>query len=946
MEQTELANRLVDANETQQQALFTQQKQLLNVPLAYAIKDICYSAWNSQPERAVRAAHTLATLAKQMNQPEVQALAAWTGGLAAIIGGEMETALAQLEQAAAQFEQLGQPQTAAATQVSQVMVLAILGRYEAALACGLKARNVFIAHDDPLAAGKIEQNLGNLHVRRENYAEAESFYLAARTRFAQVNDANQLAQIDVCLAVALAAQHHFREAEQLYETALAHAKQANLALTQAEIECNLGCLALFQGQYDAALDYLERSRRRYVALEMPHETAVAELELADAYLELNLAPEAAAIYARIVPLFAQFGMQAEQARALAHQGRAFLLLGEVAHARTALAAARTLYAAEGNVVGEAIVTLTEAQLHHQTGNYEAVVAAAGHVETPLLAAGTWGRYLLARWLHGEAVRALGQTATAQQIFLATLPQAEAQLTPQIAQRCHTSLGLIAAAAGNLAMAETSFKHAVTIIEALRAPLPAEEFRTAFIADKLTAYHELIRLCLQDGQPARVAEALGYVERARSRALLDLLGGVFQARLKASDPFEADLLAQLDALREELNWYYSQINRPADDGTSRGVPVMTKLHEAVRERETAVLQITRQLQQLNRGSLIQVEPLDLAFLQQKLADDSVLVEYFSLDDVLFAFVVTNDRIEVMPPLGSEAEVVATIDQLRFQLNAMRYGSAPLGKHLGQLTSRTLFYLSKLYDLLIRPLTPHLQQKRLVIVPHRALHYIPFHALYDGSTHLIEQHEVVYAPSASVLQHCFAKPQPAWQRALILGTSETNIPHVHEEVASLASFFDESTTLLGVEASLAALTTQAPQAEVVHLACHGQFRPDNPLFSALRLADSWLTVRDTYHLDLQRCGLVVLSACETGVSALAPGDDLIGLARGFIYAGAPSLIVSLWVVDDKITAQLMRTFYQRLLIGDNPAAALRFAQIELSRHHPHPFFWSPFVLVGRW
>jgi CHAT domain-containing protein len=154
------------------------------------------------------------------------------------------------------------------------------------------------------------------------------------------------------------------------------------------------------------------------------------------------------------------------------------------------------------------------------------------------------------------------------------------------------------------------------------------------------------------------------------------------------------------------------------------------------------------------------------------------------------------------------------------------------------------------------------------------------------------------------------------------------------------------LLGVEANLSTLTSQAPNANVIHLACHGQFRPDNPLFSALRLSDSWLTVRDTYKLDLQQCGLVVLSACETGVGALAPGDDLVGLARGFISAGAPSLIVSLWMVDDEVTAQLMRTFYKRLLAGESPATALRFAQLRLSEKYPHPFFWSPFVLVGRW
>jgi CHAT domain-containing protein len=374
--------------------------------------------------------------------------------------------------------------------------------------------------------------------------------------------------------------------------------------------------------------------------------------------------------------------------------------------------------------------------------------------------------------------------------------------------------------------------------------------------------------------------------------------------------------------------------------------MAAMHEAVRERETAVLQITRQLQQLGKSSLIQVEPLDLEFLQCKLSEDTVLVEYFSLDSELLAFVVTNERVDVIRQLGSEATIQVVLRQLRFQLDTLRYGSAWLNKHLDQLTDRARYHLGVLYDHLLRPLTSGLNGKRLVIVPHRILHYVPFHALHDGNSYVMEQHEVVYVPSASVLRHCFSKPVRDWHRALILGVPEVNIPHVHEEVMSLASLFQESVPLLGVEANLSTLTSQAPNANVIHLACHGQFRPDNPLFSALRLSDSWLTVRDTYKLDLQQCGLVVLSACETGVGALAPGDDLVGLARGFISAGAPSLIVSLWMVDDEVTAQLMRTFYKRLLAGESPATALRFAQLRLSEKYPHPFFWSPFVLVGRW
>jgi CHAT domain-containing protein len=177
------------------------------------------------------------------------------------------------------------------------------------------------------------------------------------------------------------------------------------------------------------------------------------------------------------------------------------------------------------------------------------------------------------------------------------------------------------------------------------------------------------------------------------------------------------------------------------------------------------------------------------------------------------------------------------------------------------------------------------------------------------------------------------------------ADKRLPRVHDEVASLAPLFPEAIAMFDEQATLDALRRHAPRADVLHLACHGQFRPDNPLFSALRLGDGWLTVRDAYDLDLT-CGLATLSACETGVSAVAPGDELIGLARGFFSAGAPSVLVSLWNVDDDSTARLMGLFYCRLRAGDRPAAALRYAQRELLRKQPYPFFWSPFVLLGRW
>lgn len=945
MDRSTLAAQLVTADAAARASLLVHNAALIDGELARALKDLVYEAFGRDPGRAIETAGALDVVAAASAQPEILAYAAWTAGIAALLDGRIEDASGSLGRAAAQFDALGQPLTAAATQVSQLMALAILGRYDEALTTGLRARDVFVAHGDLLAAGKIEQNLGNAYYRREQYAEAEQLYRAARERYLALGELEQLTQVENNLANMLSLQHQFRAAEHMYEQALARAVAAGMEITAAEIECNLGIHALFQGKYDRALHLLEQARRRYAAFDLPHELATVELELADAYLELNLAPEAARLYERLIPVFVTRGMRAEQVRATAQYGRTLALLERTEQARATLAEARALYAAEDNRVGEAAIMLAEAQLDYAAGAFEAAATTAARAEESFAAAGAQGRLLVARWLRGAALRAAGDTDVARGLLEDTLTAAEQQAVPQIAQRCLTSLGLLAAQRGDRAGSEALFQRAVTRIEELRAPLPADEFRTAFIADKLTPYVELVRLCLADGSGTRVAEALGYVERARSRALLDMVGGALHERLRPRDEFEAALFRRLTELREELNWFYSQMNRAPDDDRSSHQRSVAALSVAACEREVALLELRRQLQQRSDTALPQVEPIAIAQLQADLGEHTALVEYFSIDHELLAFIVTGERIEVVRGLAREDQVAAAIQQLQFQMGALRYGKDRVRPYLEQLTQRAHHHLQQLYEGLLRVIEPRIGQRRLLVVPHRSLHYVPFHALYDGAHYVIERREVCYVPSAGVLRLCLDRPQRPRRSALLLGVPDAQTPRVRDEVLALAPLFTEATTLLDEQATLGALQARAAQADVLHLACHGQFRPDNPLFSSVRLADGWLTVRDAAVLDLQ-CELVTLSACETGLHRVVPGDELIGLARGFFAAGAPSLLVSLWMVDDAATATFMIDFYTELRAGAAPATALRHAQRALLAAEPHPFFWSPFMLLGRW
>ncbi len=238
-------------------------------------------------------------------------------------------------------------------------------------------------------------------------------------------------------------------------------------------------------------------------------------------------------------------------------------------------------------------------------------------------------------------------------------------------------------------------------------------------------------------------------------------------------------------------------------------------------------------------------------------------------------------------------------------------------------------------------------RLLIVPHGPLHLLPLHALWDGQRYLIEEHEIHYAPSASVYAHLPRRQEPPdVRRSLVVGVTDALAPNIEQEARELAARLGGASTLLtGAEATVSRFRDAAGSADLVHLACHARYAPTTPLGSGVRLGDGWLTVRDIFSMRIE-ADLVTLSGCETGRSLVHTGDELIGLLRGFLAAGASSLLVSLWRVDDTTTADLMQNYYAAWLTDSNTkAAALRNAQIQALARTPHPAFWAPFELVGR-
>ena len=178
---------------------------------------------------------------------------------------------------------------------------------------------------------------------------------------------------------------------------------------------------------------------------------------------------------------------------------------------------------------------------------------------------------------------------------------------------------------------------------------------------------------------------------------------------------------------------------------------------------------------------------------------------------------------------------------------------------------------------------------------------------------------------------------------MAVSDSRTTHIPDEAAFVASLLPEAQLFFGADATLDNFRRHAAGAKILHLAAHGIFRRDNPLFSAIRLADGDLNLIDLPHAGLD-IDLVTLSACNSGSSVPVGGDELLGMTRGFLSAGARNLLVSLWEIDDAATKDFMKSFYTSLLEGNSGQHAARDATRNARSLRAHPYYWAPFMLVG--
>ena len=471
--------------------------------------------------------------------------------------------------------------------------------------------------------------------------------------------------------------------------------------------------------------------------------------------------------------------------------------------------------------------------------------------------------------------------------------------------------------GRLKESITFLEQAVSIIENQRKSIFSEGSKIGFVGDKQAVYHELIQALYADKQYEKAFE---YVERAKSRALVDLLAS------KKDFTYRGDNEQEIRALLVTNDSAETQIaiqDVSVDKAKTRSVQIRTREDLKNRAPELA--------------SLVTVIHQSISELLSQISTEEVLIEYYYRDKDMYAFILSDGKLQTAK-LDSEGltEDVQTFRKLIEDANSAQF----------------MDMSRKLYKRLFQPLERALNKRNLIIVSHGILHYLPMNALHDGNGYLIDHYSIRMMPSASAMKYIGKKKAEQTGGILIFGNPNLGDPkldliYAEQEAIAVGNIRSGSKIFLRKEATEAALRKYGNTFNYLHFATHGHFDLEAPLKSALLLApdsqyNGMLSADKLYSLNLD-ADLVTLSACETGLSKIANGDDLVGLTRGFLYAGSSSIVASLWKVDDRATAELMTRFYMELL-KNNKVESLRAAQLETKKKYSHPYYWASFQLTG--
>lgn len=924
---------------------------LIDDAAAECIKQAVESAIHANLQEAIELVNLLETAAKVSGSELHRALSLLAKGNVHNIGmAEYVTAIEYYDLALEIYGTLGHEIGIGRVKLGRLWALSCLGRYEEAFVDGEDSLHILRSAQQWKLLAITMINLSAVHQRNGSDESAlgwlEQAALIVKNHLPENHEL--LSWINQNQAISLRNAGRFEESTQASLSALARMKLLGQPIEAARAQQNLAMTYYLLGRYNEALINLEDAYMVFVADHRWANALVVELYKTDCLLQLRRFEDVIEICQRALQQFREMGLEQLTGEVLVNQATARTKRGEYDLAIPVLSEAMAIFEKLNQPLWIAIVQLDLALVYQSTGEFrrciDYAIAATDEFQQRQFPSKEADAWLVA------AATALqsGELVNAERWIKKAVEIGQAKELPFTIFQCHRLSGQLLELQDKQVEAMIAYDRAITELEKLRSTLMLEH-RPNFLADKGSVYEAVVHLCLEQDNNE---QALDYAERAKSSALVELLDRRLDLKIRARRPEDQTLVEELQQLRTErdrlqngvMNTHLTSLRESNADTIQPSYVQLVAIEKKLTSTWHKLL--TYNADYAWEANLLSTHSVSI---QEYLPENTILVEYFVMKGKLVAFVVGSNSIVAYQLPGTWYEIQKLLQ--KWQLSIQSMFQNPL-QRAAKLIGNARGILLRLYQSLIAPLAHNLKTKRLIIVPHGSLHYAPFHAFFDGQNYLVEQFEISYLPSASLLRLIQAKESKN-KEILVYGNScQLSLPNIASEAHAIARSLKTKPYLDG-ELSKSELMDAMQWANIIHLATHGQFHPENPIFSGLQLEDGWLTTLDVFNLQLD-ASLVTLSGCNTGRNHILGGDEVSGLMRAFLSAGARSLILSLWPVEDSSSAWFMEHFYGLRQQNIPTSTALRQAQLACIREEvpdhinpallSHPFFWAPFFLVG--
>jgi tetratricopeptide (TPR) repeat protein len=828
---------------------------------------------------------------------KTQASAAQTRAITLFRTNQTTPALEYFDEAVRLYVESGDESSSARVRLDRISCYSHLGRYEEALHDAEITKEVFTRLGDKRRLAMTLNNYGEILFHLNRSAEWLYALEKAVALLQEIGDRQSLAIVCMNQAVALTSLNQTEEAIRYYKMSRESAEATGQTWLAACCNYNLGHLYYTLGEYTHALDIMSKTRGALAA--NPWYGALCDLMESEIYLEINMYRAAIQFAESAYTGFEKAQKLFDLARTIGVMAIARSQQHEFWKAERLFEQAKTMFKSQDKAIYAAGMDLHRSVMWLHIGRYADARDAA------------WEAYEAFIQEDGKSkllVNVIIQPGTPYNAFVKENTKSKAAFARIICARASIHLGELDRAAGDAAIA--------TILHE-ESPLPVVGYQLHALAGTIDAMRDNLETA-----------------RTEYRRAIEDFEGV-RANIGPDE-------LRLNYLKDKVPVYEMLL------GTDLRLWERTQRKEMVEEAfEAAERSKSRTLVDLLAGSVDALKRTDSSSVEEvrrALPSDTALIEYVIFGGTVIAFCISRSRFEVFRNLCPAEELQRRFSFLQFHLSRLSADPEAARKRPAIALANIQDHLRALYDMLVRPVEEFLAgMTSVVFVPSGILHYLPFHALYSEAGYLIDRFSISYAPAATMYELFVTRKRPANGDALLVGAPDEQAPLIASEIESIRSVLPEARCFVGPGATRECLRREMTSAGIIHIASHATFRPDNPMFSSFQLHDGPMNFFDIYSLTTS-ASLITLSGCGTGLSGVVAGDELLGLVRGFLYAGATSVVLSLWDVNDRSTADLMKYFYGYLAAGERKGESLRSAMLRLRQEHPHPYYWAPFLLMG--